>query len=584
VGAVLSDRELMLLEQLTYIDNNVFGMIDKQINYSNEISVKDYLQSLIDNIDKLEDKDVYIDGGAASGREYAAVIKALYNNKNISKLKMQIKPGSKKYIDAITFTDGDNSDSAYVAFRGTKDSADWLDNGQGLGQADTALQKEALNYINSLKYKNITTVGHSKGGNKAQYTAILSPKVKRCVSLDGQGFSKEFIEKYEAEIKLNGNKIVSYSLDGDFVNILLNRVPGAKYYYCKPDTLDSMMENHSPLSFFNYVADKDGGWKLLQDNGELNIKDKNQEWTMQCLHEFTCYVSNVMSEEEKVEMGEFIGVLLACSLSGQCELNGEIITNKNLPDYLKAHETCMAKFLAYLMKYCESRPDSDKLFIRLLYTFFADTFIPDDFQTFVERILSMFDKDKKKKKKKGKKKKVKSNKKIEKPKVVHLNKYNAGYYFALKLYDKYKKVKPVGEFGLKVIEEYAKIPDVDVYNARKDKTVAKVGKWDFSSKTYQTIMGKLNEFDRKSANIVSGWNSFYSEDWYVDLSILIAQEYVQRGVDRFSTVNSQCRNRMQRVFEDEWNVDNKKSSDISKLTRKITKISNELRKVADAIE
>lgn len=37
-------------------------------------------------------------------------------------------------------------------------------------------------------YDSITVTGHSKGGNKAQYVTVLSDKVDRCISMDGQGF------------------------------------------------------------------------------------------------------------------------------------------------------------------------------------------------------------------------------------------------------------------------------------------------------------------------------------------------------------------------------------------------------------
>ena len=56
-------------------------------------------------------------------------------------------------------------------------------------------------YIENLPYDSITVAGHSKGGNKAQYVTVLSDKVDRCISMDGQGFSQEFIDKYYAEIQ-----------------------------------------------------------------------------------------------------------------------------------------------------------------------------------------------------------------------------------------------------------------------------------------------------------------------------------------------------------------------------------------------
>ena len=42
-------------------------------------------------------------------------------------------------------------------------------------------------------YTELTVTGHSKGANKAMYTTIMCNNVTRCVSFDGQGFSKEFL-------------------------------------------------------------------------------------------------------------------------------------------------------------------------------------------------------------------------------------------------------------------------------------------------------------------------------------------------------------------------------------------------------
>lgn len=59
------------------------------------------------------------------------------------------------------------------------------------------------NLINSLGYKNIVVSGHSKGGNLAEYVALLSDNVVRAISYDGQGFSNDFYEKHR---NINRNK------------------------------------------------------------------------------------------------------------------------------------------------------------------------------------------------------------------------------------------------------------------------------------------------------------------------------------------------------------------------------------------
>ena len=44
-------------------------------------------------------------------------------------------------------------------------------------------------------YTDITVTGHSKGGNMSQYATVMcSGQVSKCISFDGQGFNKDFIE------------------------------------------------------------------------------------------------------------------------------------------------------------------------------------------------------------------------------------------------------------------------------------------------------------------------------------------------------------------------------------------------------
>ncbi|HHT97502.1 MAG TPA: DUF2974 domain-containing protein [Clostridiales bacterium] len=85
---------------------------------------------------------------------------------------------------ALTFHEKGNNTDAIVAFKGTSGGLEWLDNVEGFNLSDTRAQKEALDFIEGLKFSNVTVTGHSKGGNKAMYVATLSDKVTRCLSYD----------------------------------------------------------------------------------------------------------------------------------------------------------------------------------------------------------------------------------------------------------------------------------------------------------------------------------------------------------------------------------------------------------------
>lgn len=82
------------------------------------------------------------------------------------------------------------------------------------------------------KYDNITMTGHSLGGNLADYATIISARkypwlakrIKQCVSLDGPGFSDEFLKEYSSEIAQMSGKMKHYQWS--FVGSLLNYLPG----------------------------------------------------------------------------------------------------------------------------------------------------------------------------------------------------------------------------------------------------------------------------------------------------------------------------------------------------------------------
>lgn len=215
----LNNSELLLLSNLIYLKLNVF----------NENRVGDLIKSMLykNNLNKailtrLECKEV------VKKNEWLVVLKQIQENDKLNNLKIENIEVDTNGVKAACFID--KQDKASVVFRGTKTIEEWGDNGEGSYMSDTTEQMKALNYINNLKYKNITVTGHSKGGNKAKYVALLSDKVNRCISFDGQGFSNEFINKYHNEINANKDKVLSISAKYDYVNCLLNSINEEKIY------------------------------------------------------------------------------------------------------------------------------------------------------------------------------------------------------------------------------------------------------------------------------------------------------------------------------------------------------------------
>ncbi|AWB45602.1 hypothetical protein DCC85_16310 [Paenibacillus sp. CAA11] len=290
----LSESQLLLLDNLIYLQNVVnredmtVGSIVKTMLY------KDGLEQSR-NLNDIGGEDEY--PCKMSKKEWVTILKAIEKDPELKALKvkhgqtgvMYNKSGQvikdsdgqvlEKGMRVATFVDPKGQ--ATVVFRGTGGDYEWHDNGQGGYVSDTVQQKAALKYIESLEYDNITVTGHSKGGNKTQYVAILSDKVDRAVSFDGQGFSKEFLEKYKDEIAANKHKIVSISAEDDFVNCLLNPIAGV-IKYIDTDKQEKFIFNHRP----NIVLDEQG-----------QLREKAPQGTIaQFINDYTVYINKTMEE------------------------------------------------------------------------------------------------------------------------------------------------------------------------------------------------------------------------------------------------------------------------------------------------
>ncbi len=304
-----SKEELCLIEMLSYFNKAsevIYQAIDTNIKkadtntFSNTMkyqTIKDILHVFNTNsLDKLSGIDEIIDTDyCVSGKEWAQIIELILDNDRINKLVLtDVSPDGK----ALCFAESAGAaDSAIVAFMGTVDSEEWRDNATAARVADSVYQEAAYNYVNGLKYNDITVIGHSKGGNKAMYTAILCDKVTRCVSFDGQGFSRDFLIKYIKEISERSEIITNYSLSTDFVHILLKQLPGSQQYYVKGYGLEApgiadpreftlkkfgyiVAQNHSPNSFFKtnngeLVAENKAPVFELTDESETSILLRN---------------------------------------------------------------------------------------------------------------------------------------------------------------------------------------------------------------------------------------------------------------------------------------------------------------------
>lgn len=333
----LSDAEIMMIEQLTYFGGVDDG--DKGKTIEEILSV--YTESKLAEMDN--------SGGIDADR--AAIVRYLQSNDKLNGLVLQgtMTDDDGKTL-ALCFTeDIENPVEAVVAFRGTT-ANEWGDNVEGLNVIETERQLDAKEYIEGLPYSNITVTGHSKGGNKAMYVSICCEKVDRCIAMDAQGFSEEFIEEYESEIADRAELIKNYSVKSDYVHVLLFQIPGTEQIYCEGYRIgNSPDRHHQPFTFFQI---DDSGNIICDDGIPIVVTEKNgepieEDPSVKMLHEFTTYILNVASDDEKEKIVNVIATAADLFM-------GDGHTDQELADFLLSSPDELSLVLAYLVKYMDT--------------------------------------------------------------------------------------------------------------------------------------------------------------------------------------------------------------------------------------
>ncbi len=352
----LEDSDLLMLENLTCINKDTQDLIKGLKPISSYHSLRDYLNVFDDKaLMTLEAQgDTSVTSGDCSGSELAAMLRYMKGSSLLNNLLITDAPVNKNNLTmALCYEDPDDPKHAIVTFHGTLDHEEWKDNILGLYQSDTAAQLEALTYINSLPYSNLTVVGHSKGGNKAQYVSIRSDKVKRGVSFDGQGFSRDFIDKYPNEIKQNASKVKNYSLSTDFVHPLLFPLPGVTQLYVDGGSdVKTILERHSPNSFFVYYVDSNQKTQIVCNPDGIPYFPMTEESdSVKIIHEFTNFIQNTASKEDEKIIGDFIGDLLYIEFDSTVSMEQRRI---HILERLFRDPKEIATLLAYLLKYIET--------------------------------------------------------------------------------------------------------------------------------------------------------------------------------------------------------------------------------------
>lgn len=259
-------------------------------------------------------------GSATTKEEWDNLIRLASEDEQLCRLRLtERKNDPQTGAKAICFYD-EQKDEAVVVFAGTGYN-EWRDNFTAGTQTDTKQQIDALEWFETLNYEKITVSGHSKGGNKAMYIAVCSEKEVQCIAFDGEGFSREFCEKYHEKIEERKENIVLYANYRDFVSCLLYPIAGSVVFLkndggIAPDEL-GFGGYHCPDALFLH-KDQEILYALAQ-TGE-------REEAIQLLAEFTIYFMEKAPKAERVQILSFLGdVMQRLMGQGKGEYRNDII-------------------------------------------------------------------------------------------------------------------------------------------------------------------------------------------------------------------------------------------------------------------
>lgn len=350
----LSMKQLLLLNNLMYMTDTpplqsiigleggwtVGGMI-------NNIAWRNQFQQAFQ-----ENKDY---GSFIMGGDWEYILSAIYFEPQLMDVQLlgTYRDDNGGGESALFFNPAANE--AIVVFRGTA-AGEWKDNFIGAGATDAAdgvstqYQIHALEWYQSLDlspFDSVTVSGHSKGGNKAKYITILDASVDRCVSFDGQGFSDEFMARYQSEISVRQGKIENHNVDYDYVNLLLNDI-GNSYFYVRQDLgKGGFAENHAPNTFMKFHGD-----------GSFTMEKGKRPSSIKALDEFLNSYLRAVSPEEKADKIKIYGNMADIFFNSP-----EHKKTEKLFQYLSTPEPAQeaVKLLAYFSKYMETCDCKDEI-------------------------------------------------------------------------------------------------------------------------------------------------------------------------------------------------------------------------------
>lgn len=360
---MLSVEQVLLLENLMYLTNT------DPLRSVTEMGAGKTVADLV-NIDFNSlsyDKDY---GSFVTGKDWHNLLQAVQKDETL--MNMQIVS---THIDweegggggeSALFVNPDTGE-AVVAFRGTAGN-EWKDDFVGGAATNTydgvstQQQINALEWYKSLElddYGIVTVTGHSKGGNKAKYITVMDGTVDRCISFDGQGFSDEFMNKYEQLIASRQDKISNCNAEYDYVNLLLNDIGDTTFYQGHDFGEGGFLENHCPNTLFKFK--EDGTLEMIPVEGRAQEMEEIDKF-------LNSYLRSLSGDDKQMAL-ETIGMIVEQGFN-----------NATLDDILDTlmegnRVNQMAYLLAYLIRYEQETPGFAESIRNILNKFGMNDFV-----------------------------------------------------------------------------------------------------------------------------------------------------------------------------------------------------------------
>ncbi len=564
---MLTDEQLCLLEQLCYLTPDVYkyagisdgtvisidtegwtvGELLEEFGSDELDELRTFTQNdvdvLVENgeglsgvLDAIEAGGIEeIDGSLASDAEWASIIEAIQADEVLSRLKIDDVLSEDGKCMAICYTDPSGEVTPTVAFKGTTGEYEWYEDAYAMTETDVATQETALAFVNGLPYDEIVVTGHSKGSNKAMYVAILSDKVVKCVSFDGQGFSQEFLDKYWAEIYLKAGIITNYSISVDYVHALGLQIPGSNQIYCEGYGMSNALQYHSPNSFF--VTDSEGNLVFNEDGSVQMTTGIEQDSALAWLNQLTLFFMGITDQEERSTVFDMLGNLIADTM-----MNG----GANVVDIISNDPETFAWILAYLAKFEEVNDITEEEFDALIQMVLPDSFLAS-LGLADDGLLALL-------------------------KQLQDGKDDLFITALLNLVSLLGFELDIAAIWKIAEEKYQTLSDYD-YNANGVGGVVTVAKSrDFTAQTYAELLQVIADFTNNHFSDVLSWDNYASEDWYSGLFIKNTRNYITNYINDIEETNLANKAKITTLFEKVYKVDSEYAKKVDAVTLDINSI------------